>query len=118
MASWVHVAVCALLIRQTLSQSTSPIAWLSDADYNSFKSSFLNLDYNKDGSVTLNEAKLGVLSILDADYLATQTLGSDGEFSDAVYAQYHTFQPSKYNCIASLIAVLSLSLIGGISLHD
>ena len=91
------------LIQQTISHSQ--IGWLSDIDYYSFRTSFFNLDYNKDGIVTLNEAKLGILSILDAQYLSTQPIDENGEFSNEVYAQYHTYQPSKYNCIPSLISV-------------
>merc|ERR1712176_1645168 len=92
-----------MLIPETISQST--IEWLSDMDYYSFRTSFLNLDYNKDGLVTLFEAKLGILSILDGEYLEAQDIGPNGEFSDEIYAQYHTYQPSKYNCIPSIISM-------------
>ena len=74
-------------------------------DYYSFRTSFFNLDYNGDGMVTLNEAKLGILSILDAKYLDKQDIDEDGEFSNEVYNQYHTYQPKKYNCVPSLISV-------------
>ena len=92
-----------ILIAQVTSQST--IKWLSDMDYYSFFTSFLFLDYNRDGQVSLNEAKLGILSILDSEYLSSQTTDSNDEFSDEVYAKYHTYQPSKYNCVPSIIAV-------------
>ena len=103
MLTTIYVTVITFIGR-ALSQS-STIEWLSDSDYNSFRTSFLNLDYNEDGTVTLNEAKLGILSMLDAAYLETQLINERGEFSDDVYEQYHTYQPSKYNCIPSLIAV-------------
>jgi len=100
-------ALCVSLVTfigRALSRS-STIEWLSDSDYNSFRSSFFNLDYNDDGVVTLNEAKLGILSILDAQYLQTQVVNERGEFSESVYAQYVTYRPSKYNCIPSLISM-------------
>eukprot|EP01084_Bolivina_argentea_P100325 180159_1 len=91
------------LISLILSQST--IDWLSDWDYNSFRTSFYLLDYNQDGVVTLNEAKLGILSILDGKFLATQPTDEYGDFSADIYDNYHTFQPSKYNCIPSIISM-------------
>jgi len=74
-------------------------------DYYSFRTSFFNLDYNSDGMVTLNEAKLGILSLLDEEYLDKQDIDEDGEFSNEIYAQYHTYQPKKYNCVPSLISM-------------
>ena len=81
--------VLSLLILSLFEQckSQSIISWLSDMDYYSLKTSFFNLDYNRDGLVTLNEAKLGILSILDAEYLAKQETDEKGEFSDEIYAQ-------------------------------
>ena len=101
----------ACLIIQTQSTSENTIPWLSDMNYYSFQTTFFLLDYNKDGAVTINEAKLGILSILDGEYLSDQPLDENGEFSDEVYAQYHTYQPSKYNCVPSMISVTTITYI-------
>ena len=97
-----HILTAALIVQNTISQST--ISWLSDTDYSHFQTSFYNLDYNKDGVVTLNEAKLGILSILDAEYLDSLPQ-INGQFDDEIYANYHTFQPNKYNCVPSINSV-------------